>query len=80
MEGRDFDFEAVGEITFEWLINPETPVAVQANCLDILYNLSSHYDWIRDELVLQTEFLLKKASAAMQSRGKKVLRKLNPGN
>ncbi len=70
------DFAAVAETTFEWLIDPKTPVAVQANCLDILCNLSGRYDWIKDELVFQTEFLLKNGSAAIQSRGKRILRKL----
>jgi hypothetical protein len=70
------DFEAVAETTFEWLINPKTPVAVQANCLDILFNFSRHYEWIKDELVSQTEFLLKNGSAAIQSRGNRVLAKL----
>ncbi|HEX8377158.1 MAG TPA: hypothetical protein VF602_05025, partial [Pedobacter sp.] len=60
------DFEAVTETTFEWLIGPKTPVAVQANCLDILYNLSGRYDLIKDELVFQTEHLLKNGSAAIQ--------------
>jgi hypothetical protein len=72
-----FDFEAVTETTFEWLINPKTPVAVQVNCLDILYNLSSRYHWIKDELKAQTEFLLRDGSAAMQSRGRRILEKLN---
>ena len=71
------DFEAVAETTFEWLINPRTPIAVQANCLDILFNFSGRYEWIKDELVSQTEFLLKNGSAAIQSRGNRVLAKLN---
>ncbi|HEY0054444.1 MAG TPA: hypothetical protein VGB63_03720 [Pedobacter sp.] len=71
------NFEAVTETTFTWLSDQKTPVAVQVNCLDILYNLSGRYDWIKDELVFQTEFLLKNGSAAMQSRGKRILSKLN---
>ncbi len=70
-------FEHVVETTFAWLIDEKTPVAVQANCLDILYNLSEQYGWIKDELASQTEFLLRNGSAAMQSRGKRILRKLN---
>ncbi|MFD2163506.1 hypothetical protein ACFSJU_13945 [Paradesertivirga mongoliensis] len=65
------------ETTFEWLINPGTPVAVQVNCLDILFNLRSHGDWIEGELNAQIEFLLKDGTAAMQSRGKRVLKQLN---
>jgi hypothetical protein len=72
----NLNFEPVTDTTFEWLIDPKTPVAVQANCLDILYNLSRHYDWIKEELISQTEFLLRDGSAALQSRGKRVLGKL----
>jgi hypothetical protein len=31
--------EAIIETTFEWMINPQTPVAVKVNCIDVLYNL-----------------------------------------
>lgn len=68
--------ETLVEKTFEWLAGPRTPVAVKANCLDILFNLKDSYSWISDELAEQIIFLLKDGSAAMQSRGKKVLQKL----
>lgn len=71
------DLDPVIEATFEWLINPGTPVAVQVNCLDILFNLRSYGDWIEGELKAQIEFLLKDGTAAMQSRGKRVLKQLN---
>jgi hypothetical protein len=70
------NFEPIVEATFEWLINDRTPVAVRVNCLDILYNLSNSYTWITEELKDQTRFLLKNESAAMQSRGKRVLKKI----
>ena len=65
------------ETTFEWLIDPETPVAVKVNCMDILLNLSSGHQWISDELRSQIEFLLRDGSAAIQSRGKRILKKLH---
>lgn len=71
------DREHLAETVFGWLIDPGTPVAVQVNCLDILYNLIREFEWIKDELKQQTEFLLRDGSAAMQSRGKKILAKLN---
>lgn len=71
------DLNPVIEATFEWLINPGTPVAVQVNCLDILFNLRSYGDWIESELKAQIEFMLKDGTAAMQSRGKRVLKQLN---
>src|SRR5690606_18388588 len=70
------DREQLVETIFSWFIDPCTPVAVQANCMDVLLDLSSEFEWIRDELKQQIEFLLRDGSAAIQSRGKKVLEKL----
>ncbi|HWK99320.1 MAG TPA: hypothetical protein VNQ55_05215 [Parapedobacter sp.] len=71
------DREQLVETVFSWLIDPQTPVAVQANCMDVLLNMSGEFEWIREELKLQIEFLLRDGSAAIQSRGKKVLGKLS---
>ncbi len=68
--------EEIIEATFGWLIDPDTPVAVQVNCMDILFNMSKRHDWIAEELIQQINFLLKTGSAAMQSRGKRILNKL----
>ena len=73
----DIDPDPIIEVTFEWLINPETPVAVQCNCMDILYNFKDQADWLQLELSEQVGFLLKNGSAALQSRGKRVLKKLS---
>lgn len=70
------DREQLVETVFNWFIDPHTPVAVQANCMDVLLYMSSEFEWIRDELKLQIEFLLRDGSPAIQSRGKKVLAKL----
>lgn len=69
--------DAIVETTFEWMIDPQTPVAVRVNCMDILYNLRNDYEWIGEELSAQVEFFLKNGSAALQSRGKKILHKLS---
>lgn len=71
------DREHVVETVFGWLIDPQTPVAVQVNCMDILFNMIREFAWITDELKQQTEFFLRDGSAAMQSRGRKILAKLN---
>lgn len=67
----------VVETTFEWLISPKTPVAVQANCIDILFSFKNRYSWIAEELRFQVEFLLRNGGPAIQSRGKKLLKKLS---
>jgi hypothetical protein len=68
--------EQIVEITFDWLIDSETPVAVQVNCMDILFPFAKEQSWIQDELRSQVQFLLKDGSAALQSRGKRILKKL----
>ncbi|RXF70492.1 hypothetical protein [Arcticibacter tournemirensis] len=68
-----FDFEQIIESTFEWLAMEQTPVAVKANCMSILYLLKEKDDWIADELKAEIEFLMKTGGAAIQSRGKKIL-------
>lgn len=71
--------EQLVETVFNWFIDPRTPVAVQANCMDVLFQLNYEFTWIREELKLQIEFLLRDGSPAIQSRGKKVLEKLARG-
>ena len=71
------DREQVVETIFDWLISPRTPVAVQVNCLDVLLHLQAEFDWIKEELQAQVEYLLLDGSAAMQSRGKRVLNKVS---
>lgn len=68
--------ERIVETMFEWLINPHTPVAVRVNCMDVLYYMSPQFPWIKDELLAQIEFYLKDGSAALQSRGKALFKKL----
>ncbi|SFH01368.1 hypothetical protein [Pontibacter chinhatensis] len=70
------DQENIVEVIFDWLIKPETPVAVRVNCLDILLNFSYTFPWIKEELQAQTEFYLQDGSPAMLARGKKILRQV----
>ncbi|GAA4781679.1 hypothetical protein GCM10023231_06630 [Olivibacter ginsenosidimutans] len=68
--------EQVVAILFEWLIKPGSPVAVQVNCMEALYYLIPYFPWIKEELMAQIMFYLKDGTAAMQSRGKKLLHNL----
>ncbi len=72
-ENLDYILEA----TFEWLIDTSTPVAVRVNCMEILYHLKDKNDWIADELHHQIEFRLLNGSAALRSRGKRILNDLS---
>lgn len=73
---KENNVDDIVEATFTWLTDPKTPVAVQVNCMDVLFSLKHRYNWIADELKSSTEFLLKNGSAATQSRGKRILKKL----
>lgn len=74
---HQIDIESVIERTMEWLAGEDTPLAVKANCIDILYALRDREDWLREELTFQLEHILRHSnSASLQSRGKKFLGKL----
>lgn len=68
--------EQLVETLFEWLIAPGIPVAVQVNCMEVLCYMIPLYPWIKDELADQIDFYMKDGSAAMQSRGKKILEQM----
>jgi hypothetical protein len=68
--------EPVVEATFEWLISLVSAIAVQANCMDVLWNLRTRYNWVADELREQIGFLMKTGGPGIQVRGRKVLGKM----
>jgi len=74
VELKKYNWDDIIEATFEWLA--ESPVAVQVNCLDILFKLQDNESWIREELEAQINFFLRNGTAAMQSRGKRILKKM----
>jgi hypothetical protein len=71
------DLEAVIEHLFDWMIDPKVKIAVKVFSSEALFNLRGRYDWITDELINQIHYLMKNGTAAMQSRGKAVLKKLS---
>lgn len=70
------DLEPVVEKCFDWIIDPKVKVAVKVFSAEILYNLTERFTWIKDELANQIMFLMKNGSAAIQSKGKKILKAL----
>lgn len=70
---QNIEMDEVVEQLFDWVIDPKVKVAVKVFAADTLYNLSTRYDWINDELANQVEFMMRRDSAAIQSRGKKIL-------
>lgn len=71
------DREALVSVVFDWIIDPDTPIAVLANCMDILFSFSKEFDWIREALGHQLDILMDRGSPALNSRGKRIFQKIN---
>lgn len=63
--------------TFDWLLNPNTPLAVQCNTLDLVFYFSKKENWILDELKVILEQNLISNSPALRSRSKRLLKRIN---
>ncbi|HWD87393.1 MAG TPA: hypothetical protein VG367_04650 [Mucilaginibacter sp.] len=70
------NLEPVVEKLFDWLIDPKVLIAVKVFASDALFNMRSRYPWISEELKEQMKFLMRDGSAAIQTRGRKLLAKL----
>lgn len=62
--------------TFNWLIDPNTPVAIKSHCLNILANLSPTNPWVKDELLQTIDFLIDQESVAFYAKAKQVRKQL----
>ncbi len=71
------NLELIIETCFDWLIDPKVAVVVKVFCCETLFNLRNRYDWIADELAREIGFLMLDGSAAMQSKGKRILKELS---
>ncbi|MCO5934764.1 hypothetical protein NAF17_04365 [Mucilaginibacter sp. RB4R14] len=74
------DMENVVEKYFDWLIDPKVKVAVKVFAADTLFNLHRRYDWIKEELANQMQFIMRTGGPAIQSRGKKLLAAMESKN
>jgi hypothetical protein len=72
----EIDLQAVVEKCFDWMIDPEILIAVKVHSSEALFNLRLRYPWIKDELAEQLEFLMRDGTAAIQTRGRKLLKGL----
>ncbi|HET6256241.1 MAG TPA: hypothetical protein VFE32_19345 [Puia sp.] len=69
----------VMSICFDFVQDPETPIAVKAFSLTILSNLSHDYPEIRGELKLMIEEQWERATPAFRSRARKILKGMEAG-
>lgn len=63
--------------TFDWLIDSKTPLAVQCNAMDIVFQLSPYHNWVVEELTVILQQKLISGSPALISRSKKILKCIN---
>ncbi|MDP9048394.1 MAG: hypothetical protein M3N14_09675, partial [Bacteroidota bacterium] len=73
---NELDLEPVVEQCFDWMIDPKVLVAVKVFASEALFNLRQRYPWIAEELANQIKFLMRNGTAAIQSRGRKLLSQL----
>ena len=72
----EIDLEPIVEQLFDWLIDPKVLIAVKVFAAEALFNMRGRYDWIAEELANQVRFLMRDGTAAIQSRGRKILARL----
>lgn len=73
---KQIDLEPVVEQFFDWIIDPKILIAVKVFTAEALFNIRDRYPWIKDELAEQLRFLMRDGTAAIQSRGRKLLSQL----
>ncbi len=62
------------DVCFNYLMDPNEKIALKIYSMDILYNISQQYPDIKKELISCIENQLPYASAAIKSRGEKMIR------
>jgi len=67
------DMQPTVEQCFDWMIDPKAKIAVKVFASEALFNLRYRYPWIKEELAEQIQFLMRNGTAAIQSRGRKLL-------
>jgi hypothetical protein len=70
------NLDDVVEQFFDWIIDPKVKVAVKVFTADTLFNLSARYNWVAEELANQVQFMMRDGSPAIQSKGSKLLARL----
>ncbi|MEO0583746.1 MAG: hypothetical protein AAF135_16080 [Bacteroidota bacterium] len=65
------------DLCFEWLNNPQKPIAIRVHAMTVLGNIASHYPELAGELHMVIESHMPEGSAGFQSRGRKILKKLD---
>jgi len=75
-----YDTDHLVEVVFAWLIDEKIPVAIKSHCLNILANLNTKHNWIREELLQTMDFLVDKESIAFFAKVKQIRKQLSVSN
>jgi hypothetical protein len=70
------DLEPIIEKLFDWMIDTKVLIAVKVFAAQALFNMRERYPWIAIELKEQVQFLMRNGTAAIQTRGRKLLSQL----
>ncbi len=73
---ENYNSDELVETVFNWLIDDCVPVAVKSHCLNVLANLTTKHDWIKDELLATMNFLIDKESIAFYAKAKQIKKQL----
>jgi len=73
---KEIDLEPVVEQLFDWVIDPKVRIAVKVFASEALFNMRERYPWLKEELTEQIRFQMRDGTAAIQSRGRKLLAQL----
>lgn len=73
----NYDTDHLVEVVFSWLIDEKVPVAIKSHCLNILANLNTKHNWIKDELMETMDFLVDKESIAFFAKVKQIRKQLS---
>ncbi|UIR57588.1 hypothetical protein LZQ00_07145 [Sphingobacterium sp. SRCM116780] len=75
IELKDEESEVIIEVCFNWLTDPNCPIAVLTNCMDILNQMSVQFPWLKEEVHTQIDYLLRiNPTPAIRSRALKILK------
>jgi hypothetical protein len=73
---QEMDLEPIAEHFFDWIIDPKAKIAFKVFASSALFNIKDRYPWVAEELKEQIQFFMRNGSAAIQSRGRKLLAQL----
>lgn len=72
----NYDTEPLVNTVFSWLIDEKVPVAIKSHVLNILANLHTKHNWIKEELIQTMDFLVDKESIGFYSKVKQIRKQL----